>query len=514
MSLLDEEDSLIISPKERVKTDMLCFHFSWPIFFAVFQIFIFVIVYGQDFSIFHPPDNNGLRCGINNARFAKGFNDYKNNTILLHNGVCSKSCNGAKFLSYCIPKNKTLLKRSSLPFKASYDFIQYKKFAIISIISFIIISIPVYFVIIKEISIISIILMVFISVLCAGSAIYEFYSKNYIFGIILCIVGCIYLLFFLFLRSRINSIKPILVTSLSLILQNKSLFVIPFLIMFSVFIIAMVSIFGFIFSKGVSEPIPIVNGLQQKQHKSLTLTTAMFPVLGIWLAEFMISWARSAIALIISSSYFQKHTPTITEALALMAHFHSGTLFFGSFVIFCLEQMSNFFNFLRQTMKETKSPFVKFTCKCTLNICFCCVQFFGEVNRLSTVYTAVKGVSFWDGCKKAANALKIQSVLSIELIIHHLFLGIRLLLSFASLVAVFIYQQQLALYFPLIPILWIPMTVYIALASIDVTFTASSDTILLCLCEDAKTDGFHGPKDLEGIVNWLKEHVVQETFKE
>ena len=99
MSLLDEEDSLIISPKERVKTDLLWFHFSWPIFFVVFQIFIFVIVYGQDFSIFHPPDNNGFRCGINNARFSKEFLDNKNKTLLLHNGLCAKKCSGTTFLS-------------------------------------------------------------------------------------------------------------------------------------------------------------------------------------------------------------------------------------------------------------------------------------------------------------------------------------------------------------------------------------------------------------------------------
>lgn len=514
MSLLDEEDSLIISSKERVKTDVLCFHFSWPIFFAVFQIFIFVIVYGQDFSIFHPPDNNGFRCGINNARFAKGLSDNKNKTFLLHNGLCAKHCSGSTFLSYCIPKNKTLLKHSSSSLKISSDFLEYKKFSIYLIIAIITFSIPIYFIIIKEISIISIIFLAFISILSCGSAIYEFYTKNYGFAIFLCIVGSIYIVFFIFLRSKINSIKPILLSSLSLLQKNKSLFVLPFLIMFLIFIVIAISIFGFVFSKGVSEPIPTVNGLRQNQHNSLSLTTAMFPVLGVWLVEFILSWARSAVALVISSTYFQKNAPTITEALALMAHFHSGTLFFGSFVIFCLEQMSNFFNFLKQTMKESKSPFVKFTCKCTLNICFCCVQFFGEVNRLSTVYTAVKGLSFWDGCKKASSALKIQSVLSIELIIHHLFLGIRLLLSFATLVAVFVYQQQLALYFPLIPILWIPITVYIALASIDVTFSASSDTILMCLCEDAKTDGFHGPKDLEGIVNWLKEHVVQETFKD
>lgn len=514
MSLLDEENSLIISSKERVKTDTLCFHFSWPIFFAVFQIFIFVIVYGQDFSIFHPPDSNGFRCGINNARFAKGFIDNKNNTILLYNGVCSKHCSGSTFLSYCIPKNKTLLSHSSLPFKASSDFLAYKNFAFLLIIGLIIISIPIYFIIIKSISIISIIFLVFISALCTVSAIYEFYTKNYTFAIILCIICSIYVLYFIFLRSKINSIKPILLSSLTLIQKNKSLFLLPILILFFVFVIIAISTYGFIFAQGVSEPIPIVNGLRQKQHKSLSLTTAMFPILGVWLIEFILSWARSAIALIISSSYFQKNAPTITEALALMAHFHSGTLLFGSFVIFCLEQMSNFFNFLKQTMKYSKSQFVKFLCKCILNVCFCCVQFFGEVNRLSTVYTAVKGLSFWDGCKKASNALKIQSVLSIELIINHLFLGIRLLLSFATLVAVFVYQQQLALYFPLIPILWIPITVYIALASIDVTFSASSDTILMCLCEDAKTDGFHGPKDLEGIVNWLKEHVVQETFKE
>lgn len=499
-----------IPTKQRVRTDALCFNFSWPIFLIIFQILIFVIIYGKDFSVFHPADSQGLRCGINNQQFSKQLLDNRNKTVLSYDGKCTNKCSGKQFLFFCIPIDQHLLQNSDKQFKTSYDFLKYYKFGFSLISIILIISIPLYFSIIKFNSSISFLLPFLIFTV---SGIYEIFY-NLTVAIVFFVISIIYLLFFFFLRKKINFIKPIFNATFLFLKQNKSLLFVPLFILFSLIVIAFFSIFGFVFSCGVSEPTPIKRQLKQARHNSLSVTTIMFPVVGVWLFEFVLMWARSAICLIISSSYFQSNAPTFQQALALMSHFHSGTFFFGSFVVFIFENLSNLFSFLRQAMKETKSPFVKFLCQCSIKCCFCCIQFIGEINRLSTVYTAIQGVSFWDGCKKASKALQIESLLSVELIINHIFLGIRLFLSFLALLAVFVYQQQIVLYFPMVPILWIPFTVYIALAAIDVTFSASTDAILVCLCEDAHTDGMHGPKDLENIFNWIKEKVAQETFRD
>ncbi|OHT10589.1 hypothetical protein TRFO_20094 [Tritrichomonas foetus] len=516
MSLLLNEESnpYIIASAHRVKTDSLCFHFSWPIILAILQIFIFVAFFGSDFSIIHPPDQNGLRCGVNNAKYGKGLLDNKNLILLSYSGECVRRCNGKKFMSYCIPSDKKLLAHSTKSFKAAADFSVYVSFAFILIGILIVLSLPIYFLFIKSASLVSLISLISLIVLFSISTIYEIIQKEFLIACFIASIGIFYVLFNFYLRKRINSIHQIVTASFSIIKKNKSIFLAPFFILVFIVMITIFVLFGVILSEGVSDPIPLQNGLRQSHHQSLTATTALFPVIGLWFSEFIIAWVRSAISLIISSSYFQIHAPTFSEALGLIAHFHTGTMLVGSFIIFCLEQLSNFFIFIRQKMATTKNTFVKFLCKCILNVCFCCVQFAGEVNRLSFVYTAVKGVSFWDGCKKASNALKIESVLNMDLLLNNVLLSIRVLLSFISLVVVFIYQQKIELYLPMIPIIWIPMTVYIALASIDITIGASSETILVCLCEDVQSNEYHGPKDLENILKYLKEKVVQETFND
>jgi hypothetical protein len=148
-----------------------------------------------------------------------------------------------------------------------------------------------------------------------------------------------------------------------------------------------------------------------------------------------------------------------------------------------------------------------------MSVCFCIVQFVGEVNRLSFIFTALKGLSFWDGCLEAAGALKIDSVLSIDLVLHNVFLSVRLFITVVTVIVTYLYAESLELAIPWIPVAAIPALVYIALGAIDVTVGTSSETVLICLCEDAKDGGLYSPENLQDVTTWLKEKLSVRSYK-
>ena len=515
MSLLDENEDLEQFQRievRRKKTDKICFHFSWPIFAIIIQIFIFVLYFGHNFSFDHPADKNGLRCGVNNAIYGKGLSDFRNYSILSYNGECIDDCDENKFLSYCIPDNITLLKHMDVSFKLAADYYKYFSFATSIIVFMIIIAIPIYLLLLYATSAVSIILFVATGLTLLVTALLSYFTDHFALGIIIAVFGSAFLFCTVYLYKQSKIIGQIIYESFQILKRNKSLLLAPILVFLLVFLAVMFSIFGIIFSKSVCDPILENGHIYLKQHKSMIITTILFPAAGIWFIEFVFLWVKTAIAIIISSEYFQENATSFPAALALIANFHSGTMFLGSLLVLILEHLSNFFNLIRKTMNTTKSVFVKFICICILKSCFCCIQLFGSINKYSYVYTAVKGVSFWEGCNYAANALDLNSIFTLEKFLNNLFLCVRLLLSLITLIAVFIYQIKIELLIPSIPIIWIPLTVYLALASLDITICTATETVILCLCEDGKSNGFYGPKDLENAAKWIREKISKDSF--
>jgi hypothetical protein len=59
----------------------------------------------------------------------------------------------------------------------------------------------------------------------------------------------------------------------------------------------------------------------------------------------------------------------------------------------------------------------------------------------------------------------------------------------------------------------IPALVVIALAAINVIVGTSSETILICLCKDAKDGGLSFSENPQDMTTWLKEKLSVRSFK-
>ncbi|OHT02723.1 hypothetical protein TRFO_30088 [Tritrichomonas foetus] len=519
MLLNEEEKQPGQFPVERrVKTDTLCLHFSWPLFFMILQIFLFVIICGRSFSFLHPADSNGLRCGIDNSLFYPNLSDFSDHRYLTFQSKCSNECEGIKYFSFCIPTERKKLSKSPLSFRIINDTFEYRYFGLLMIIITFIFSFPIYFIFAKF----SLYITYFLLFSVTGSVVFivakSLLNHFYLFAVEVLCFGISYLFVLLYIKRRIHVIGPIVTTSFKFLMKSKDIFLAPILILLFSLIIFSFIVFGVLFSNGVAQPIVSSSGLlsgsylQLHQHFSLLITKLLFPFLGIWIIEFVFVLTRFAVSFITASLYFKHPKVSFIKALQIGLKYHAGTIFFGSFVVFLLEFLSTLFMAMKKWLKKTKNSFVRFLCRCILNLCFLLVKFVGEINRLSFVYTAVEGVSFWDGCKKASKSFQIDSVLSITLLLNNILFGARILI--ASIVAILTYKyiDGLGLMKPVIPVIVVPLLVYFTLSAIDLVIAASSQTLLVCMIEDARDDGSYAPFELQNIMNWMKERVGRVNF--
>lgn len=497
--------------ERRVRTDTLFLHFSWPLFFAILQVFIFVIIFGRTFSFIHPADVNGLRCGIDNSLLYSNLSDFKDNNYLSYKSNCISECDGNPFLSYCIPTTKKYLRKSPFIFQLISDFRLYFSFSIFLIILTLIFSFPLSFICAKFAKFIAYTLIFIV----AGSTAYFTYQsiryKAYPILFDALFFGITYLILLFYIKKRLNIISPLLTSSFKFMYKAKSMFLAPlFLIALSI-IVLLFTVLGVLFTNGVVK-YNINSGIfsetiKTEQHSSLTLTKALFIFLGIWMINFLFVLVRISISYIITTVYFNHPIPTFSESLLTILKYHSGTVFFGSFVCFALEAASTFFVYIQKWLEKTKNSFVKFLLKCILNICFVFVRFVEEINSISFVYTALEGVSFWDGCKKAANLFKIDSVLSIDILMRNIFFGTRLIVASCASFATYFYVRDLGLMKPHLAVIIVFLMVYFVLKTIDAVINASSQTMLVCLLEDAKDEGIYAPDEMKNIMIWLRERV-------
>lgn len=495
----------------RKRTDFVCVVFSVPVMVMVVILFTLTVSYGMTFSFLHPAETTGFRCGINNKQFHSGMNDNTNLAYLGADGKCLAKCPGSSLFYYCLPNTTAALKKAPISLKVWYDASRYVWFGLAMIIAAVLIAFPLCLCFGK--------LAVFLShastILVVGFeiilTIVFLYFKWYYLASYLLMTILFYVVFSFFVKRRVHVIAPLMTASFSFLKKHKTLFFVPFIIILVTAVVACVAGFGTLMSLGLGTP-DSQNGYRLVKHKSLSATTLIFPLMGVWVSEFFVAWIRTAVSLIIASSYFQQEIPNLWTALSELMHFHAGTFFFGSFAVFLLENISLLFQFIRSTMSRTQNMFVKFLCKCVMMCAFCLIQFVGEINRLSFVFTAMKGMSFWAGCKHAAKTLKIDTLFSIDMLLHNVFFSVRIIITFAVAVLTFGYAERLELLLPWIPLAAIPTTVYLALSAIDVTIGTTSETILMCLCEDAKDEGIYAPKDLQVVLEWLKEKVTNNVF--
>ena len=506
MNLNDNKEELLpgkFPVERRVHTDTLCLHFSWPLSLIIFNIFIFVIICGRTFSFLHPGDKNGLRCGIDNSIFNPDLTDFQDKPYLSYKSKCVDECSGIVVFSYCIPKDRKSLKDAPLSFKLISDLLQYWKFAIFIMCFTFVLAFPCYFLCAKfSMAIIYLLLLSvgFGSLFLIAKGLY-----SHSFALVANVLGLAitYIFILLYIKRRIHVIGPMITSAFKYLLKAKAVFFLPLFLIFGSILILLFVIFGILFTDGVGQPIASYSSIKIEQHPSLKITKFLFPFLGFWFIEFLFVWVRFAVSFITGSLYFKHRVPSVPESLKITLKYHSGTIFFGSFVVFFLEALSVFFTACKKWLKKSKNSFVKFICKCILNLCFILVKFISEINRLSFVFTSIEGVSFWDGCKKATKVYQNDSLLSISLLMHNIFFGARLIV--ALLACIFTYRYAEGLMKPLLPVFTIPFFVYFTLSAVDTIISSSTQTVLICMLEDAKEDGAYAPKELKSIMSWLKE---------
>ena len=133
--------------KYRLETDKLCRNTFKFIFILVLLFFIGIIYFGAGLSLFHPIDEHGQHCGVNNKLYDTNLTNHAMNPLLtIDSGtgvrLCSNKCNGDIIMFRCVSRSISSLRKAPLSYQLLRDFLNYKKFAIILIGIILISSIP------------------------------------------------------------------------------------------------------------------------------------------------------------------------------------------------------------------------------------------------------------------------------------------------------------------------------------------------------------------------------------
>lgn len=496
--------------KNRNVTDALCAKASLFLFFVVLLLFIIVLIFGKSFSVFHPKDTNGRHCGMNNSKI--DHNERSNKTILnVQNGqlFCSDKCDGSIVFNRCVPKSINSL-QTPISFKLIHDFLSYKRFIFISliIISISIIPLlilssnhPIQFMKIST-------MLVFIgSLFLIFKGVWVWNLKLIILSSILFLID-FYFIYHLF--SKLHILEPIFNAAVNSMKGTHSSYLGPLILIFISIFSIIFAFFGVLYAFGLGQSTTTNGLLKAEKPQANFVTVIIFPIISFITTQFGHSWVSGAVSLSTINSFFKHSSLTFTSSLNTLFSFHFGTILFGSIVIYFLENISLFFQRIRSIYLNTNNHMVKFLCKFILRLSFCLTQLIGDISHLSRVFTAMKGESFWDGCKEAAVALKLDTVLQVELLLRDVFLGTKIIITAFSAILCYIYMSELKLLIPWIPIAEIPLLIYLTLGAVQVSICASTESVLICLFEDAKecNDGnYYAPKDIQKELKWFEEQI-------
>lgn len=508
-------------PGDRgIITDNLCYHFSVPIFIAVLFVFFGVLITGFKFSFMHPENEKGFRCGINNDVYGAIDHDFTHFPYVILNGsnrYCSNACTVRKFFRYCIPTDAKNIKKLPYKFKLVDDFLSYWKYIVIFSAVVIVLSIPVYLICAKLTSIIftlSIFLSILLTAITSVFAIkYKFYSS---FSYLLTLTFGLIILFVYF-RKNIRAISPMVSVSVDYFKRVPSiLLVAPILILGGLFAFFFV-VFGYLFSRGVGDAVVTGNRMTIESHGSLVWTIILFILAGQWFYEFLRTLLRMAVARIVCHLYFQKQPPRLSESILHILKYHTGTVFLGSFVIYLLSDLVYLLQRLRKYAEKIENRFVRFIIKC-ITTCFILItKIAGDINRLSFVFTALKGVSFWDSCKWALDAVTDVNFAATEVIVFRIFwfVKISIVLTFSA-IAYFI-SSYIGLFYSSLFVAIVYISIFYIVDSVETVLFASCESILVCAREDVKIHGAQNaiaPPQLWEVVtlfgNGVPQHVVDQ----
>ena len=498
-----------------IVTDVLCLRFSEPIFIAVLILFLFIIFYGFDFSFIHPEDEKGFRCGLNNSLYGAKGKDFSDLPIVGLNRskrICMDECDGTQIFSYCIPNNFRELKKAPIAFKLADDFLNYWYILILFVLLTIAISLPVYFICAKFAAVLfgfsifmSIIVTAFVSFYSLKVEDYASFTV-----LVFSIIGLVFTFFYY--RRRISIISPIVVTGMSFLKQTPTTFLVIPILLFTGLCSIIFIIISYMFIQGIGEPKVSFGKMTLERHGSLIWTTILFILIGQWIFEFINTLMRIAVSRIVCHTYFRKKAPSLSDSVKHIIRFHAGTVFFGSFVCFLLDDIAYLLNRLKKAAEKTENKFLSFIYKLILMMSIIITKIAGDVNRLSFVFTALKGVSFWDSCKYAANAMIDSHFCMIEVVIHDVFWFIRMCVAATCSAIAYAVAGSIGLFKPSIFILVTGFVIYSTISSIESILYAASESVLVCVREDANTHGAqdtYAPPQLWEAVGFFSKTAVQ-----
>jgi hypothetical protein len=92
-------------------------------------------------------------------------------------------------------------------------------------------------------------------------------------------------------------------------------------------------------------------------------------------------------------------------------------------------------------------------------------------------------------------------------LIKNVFLSVKLFITGLAVIATYVYADKVELLVNWVPVVAVPMVVYVAMSAMEVTIEASAETVLMCLCEDVG-EGLYTPNDLEDVAKWLQKKKV------
>ncbi|XP_071837695.1 choline transporter-like protein 1 isoform X3 [Apostichopus japonicus] len=214
-----------------------------------------------------------------------------------------------------------------------------------------------------------------------------------------------------------------------------------------------------------------------------------------WTMEFILACHQFVIAACVVSWYFTRNKKSfdspIINSMGVLMRYHLGSMVFGAFIITLVKVPRAILLYIQAKLKGREGSLAQFILRCLSCCLWCLEKILKFINAHAYIVIAIEGRSFCPAARRAlncliSNALRVAAINCVGDFI--LFLGKLLVVSITALIGVAVLGYNDELHYYAIPVFLACAFAFMVASSYFSVYEMAVDTLLLCFCEDIRTN--------------------------
>ncbi|KAJ8040264.1 Choline transporter-like protein 1 [Holothuria leucospilota] len=215
----------------------------------------------------------------------------------------------------------------------------------------------------------------------------------------------------------------------------------------------------------------------------------------IWTMEFLLACHQFVIAASVVTWYFTRNKKSfgspILNSIWVLSRYHLGSMVFGAFIITLVKVPRAILLYIQAKLKGRESSVAQFILRCLSCCLWCLEKILKFINAHAYIVIAIEGKSFCPAARRAlncliSNALRVAAINCVGDFI--LFLGKLLVVCITALIGVAVLGYNEELHYYAIPVFLACIFAFMVASSYFSVYEMAVDTLLLCFCEDIRTN--------------------------